>query len=250
MKTAIFKIFFIVFFTLIFILVGGVILTKDYILKNILELKARNYLGINLKIDELRTSLLNSTIEIKGLKLYNPENFPKGTLAKLPEIFIDFYPLELFFGKIHLKNVNIDLESLSIIRNASGQLNLGRFSKVNFMRSFIRKRRTDVKNEIEEYENDAFLIDKLVLSIGKVTYEEYDGKDRLKYQEFNIGIKNRTFKNVTDFNQVLSLLIPKILKNKIPGDIKTNLGWIIEEKLESPADIIKESLEDLKILLS
>jgi len=154
-------------------------------------------------IGSVNLSLLKASIRVKDLKLSNPSGFPEKLMLHIPQIFIDFNPGALFKGKAHFEEVRLELRDLVVIKNKEGKVNVDTV-----------KPTPGQKKESQEKAKDAsrgkppkLHIDKLVISIGRVTYKDYSAGGEPVVQNFDINIQDRVYENITDPTQVVSLLM-------------------------------------------
>ena len=75
------------------------ILAKNLIAKVAIESGTRMITGLQLKLDKFDISFIKNSVEMKGLKLFNPKDFEDRVMVDLPHIFVD-YRVGAFFDKL------------------------------------------------------------------------------------------------------------------------------------------------------
>ncbi len=191
------KIGFILF--LIFVVFFTLVVGKNVFVKSMLDRGLSKAAHVPVSIGSANVELGNAKIELRDLKIQNPRSFPEKMMLHAPEIAIDFDLKAFWSGKTHFEEVRIDLDELIVIRNREGQLNVDALrprdsSKANPERSTGSKL-------------PKFLIDKLVLTVGKVIYKDYSLGGDPVVQEFNIGIQNREYRNIDNPQSLVSLIM-------------------------------------------
>lgn len=187
---------------IIVILVITLASVKDHLIKRAITSYMTRVTGAAVTIDVFSLSLIKQSVRIQGFKLYNPEGFPQGVLLDIPEVRAD-YDFALLLGKrVHLYLLLIDLKEARIFRNRDGRLNVDSLKVAQ-----KEKRPSDSENEKMPMQ-----IDTLVLSVGKVSYKDFTRPELLGLQEFNINIKDRTYKNITSARQLAVLVLIESIK--------------------------------------
>ncbi len=187
----------ILFFIVITVMVLA--LGKNLFVKSMLDRGLSKAAHVPVSIGGAKVELRNAKIELRDLKIQNPRSFPEKMMLHAPEIAIDFDPKAFWQGKTHFEEVRLDLAELVVIRNREGQLN------VDAMRP-----KEDSKTSPErpsEAKLPKFLIDKLVLTVGKVIYKDYSLGGDPVVQEFNIGIQGREYRDIDDPQRLVSLIM-------------------------------------------
>ncbi len=172
---------------------------KNVFVKSMLDRGLSKAAHVPVSIGGARVELRNAKIALTDLKIQNPRSFPEKMMLYAPEIAIDFDPKAFWSGKTHFEEVRLDLAELIVIRNREGQLN------VDAMRP-----KGDPKRDPKRSSGSTlpkFLIDKLILTVGKVTYKDYSLGGDPVVQEFNIGIHDREYRNIDDPQSLVSLIV-------------------------------------------
>lgn len=181
----------------------GVSIAKDLIVKTAMGFGLSSALHTSVNIGYSRLTLFpRSTLKILGLRVQNPSGFKGGAMLDIPMIYVDLDASTLFKKPVHVKEVNLILKEIHIIRNEKGQLNVNALNQ---------------KQASEESKKPAgasvpFRIDKLTLSIGRVVYKDYStNSSKPRETVIEIGIKDRTFNNITDPKQIIGLIMVEAL---------------------------------------
>jgi uncharacterized protein involved in outer membrane biogenesis len=154
------------------------------------------------RIGGVDLSLLKASIRVKDLRLSNPSGFPEKLMVHIPQIFIDFNPGALFKGKAHFEEVRLELRDLIVIKNKDGKVNVDTVKPTSKQKKESHEKAKDASRG----KPPKLHIDKLVISIGRVTYKDYSGGQPV-VQNFDINIQDRVYQNITDPTQVVSVLM-------------------------------------------
>lgn len=175
---------------------------KDLIIKTSVENGVEFVTGLKLSMASLRAGIINTVVDIKNLRLFNPAGFLDRTMLVMPEIYVNYNLPAILGGKIHLPEARIAMKEFLVVKNADGKLNIDSLKVVQ-----AQKTRAKPAGKAPEIQ-----IDKLTLKIGKVTYKDYT-KDPAPYvQEFNINL-SETYTNIDNPYKLVSLIIVKALMN-------------------------------------
>jgi uncharacterized protein involved in outer membrane biogenesis len=186
-------------FRLIFLAVALVValaLSKDAILKALVEREIRAQTGMDVKIGKFSAGILSPVVDIEHLKLYNPPEFGGTPFLDIPELHVEYSRLGLAEKKLHLTLLRLNVAELNVVKNDAGRTNLAT------VRWKVPSRTTEARADA------AFpVIDVLNLSVGKARF--LDLKNPRHNREYRPNLQNQIFKNVKspdDVNAILFLI--------------------------------------------
>jgi len=194
----------------ILVLVVGLFLAKDMIVKTAVTTGVKLVTGLKLDIASLKIGLFNTLIDIKQLKLYNPQGFPDKLMLDMPEIYVDYDPFALLKKTIHLQEVKINLKEFVIVKNSKGEVNLDSLKAVQESKKKVEP--------AQKAEMLPFKIDVLELKVGKVIYKDYSKGGEPKVTESDLNLNER-FENITDPYAVTTIIVFKCLMNTTVGKL-------------------------------
>jgi hypothetical protein len=201
----------IVFLILVILLTVSFVILKHLKIKEIVEGQIEQSLGVNVSIERIEFSPLLAHVWVSGITIYNPSGFEEVELAYIDAIHFVIDPLEIIIGKkpnIYL--LGLDLKRINIIKNKEGRVNIEAINLLeNKNAAFLDK--------------TPFYFDLLVLSVGTVRFADYSGPSK-KEHIYPIGIKNATFVNLQNEQDVVRLLVSKAIEN-------TDIGKLINLKI-------------------
>ena len=102
------------------VVVAGVNIAGNFVLTKALE----GVLGVEVDIRKVQLGLFTQQAGIYGLKVHNPEGFREETLASVPEISVRYDLGALLKGQIHIVELRLNLDEITVERNAHGKFNL------------------------------------------------------------------------------------------------------------------------------
>jgi len=214
------------------------VLTKGIIAKSAVSAGVKAMTGLKLSMKSMNVGILKTMVGIKDLKLYNPPGFTDKLMVNMPEIYVD-YDLGAFLKKkIHLNEVRINLDKLTVVKNEKGELNLDALTAVQKG----KEKRPEAKKE--KGPAPEFAIDVLQLHIGKVIYKDYSRGGEPKVREYPIEIHER-FENITDPQALANVILVKALMNTTIGRLANfDLGPLkdgVSETLRGATGVAKEA---------
>lgn len=188
--------------------IAVLVIGRNFFVKAAVEAGVKAVTGLSLEMSKLDIGLFKTTLEIKGLKLYNPEGFKDKLMADLPEIYVDYDLKKIVQGKVHLPEVRLNLQQFTVVKNGQGVLNLDSLAVVQ------QKKEGAAPAKPAESKPAAMpdiQVDLLRLDIGKVVYKDYSaGRSEPNVQTYEVNI-HETFKDITDPQALVSLVVAKAL---------------------------------------
>lgn len=198
----------------ILIIVIGVVLAlfilsgvKDFAIKVAVENGVEMVTGLQLKMQSFRAGLLNTIVDIRGLKLFNPKSYEDRVMVDMPEIYVDYDLPAILGGTVHLKQMRVDLREFVVVKNRNGELNLNALNVVKKQQGGgepAQKGKAAAMPKIQ--------IDELRLKIGKAIYKDYSAGGAPKVKEFNVNLDER-YTNIRDPYSLVSLIVVKAMAN-------------------------------------
>lgn len=191
------------------IVVAGIILlgiVKDSLIKSVVTAGTTKVIGAPVKIDGFSLSVFKQAVRIKGFRIYNPKGYPKEPFLDISEVSVDYDLGALLKRKLHLPSVVVNLNELVVIKNKEGKLN------VDSLKVAQQKEEPSKPKERKPSEQMPMQIDIFTLSIGKVIYKDFSVGDKPSIQVYDIGIKEKTYQNITSVQQLALLILEEPMK--------------------------------------
>ncbi|MEA3489961.1 MAG: hypothetical protein U9R44_06465 [Candidatus Omnitrophota bacterium] len=202
---------------------------KDNMIKFSVEKVVQGVTGLKLSISGMEVGIFSGIIDIKGLKLHNPRGFKDRLMLDMPEIYVH-YDLPAFFrGKIHFKDMKINMKEFIVEKNSRAQLNLDSLKVVSD--SGAEKAKPE---EGKKGPGMRLQIDTLELKVGKVIYKDYSQGGAPSVNEFDVDI-NEKYENITDLQSLVSLILMKSLA-------KTTISKLADFELDRLTSGISDNL--------
>lgn len=189
----------------------GFSVSKDMVAKAVVEGGIKALTGLKLQMSRLAIGIINPSIGIKGLRLFNPPNFADKLMADMPEIYVKYDLGAILSGRIHLPKVRIHLKEFIVEKNRNGELNLDSLKVVQ-----ADKEGKAAGEGKPAGKAPSFQIDVLELKIERVLYKDYSGGGAPTVREYDINIDER-YENITNPYSFASLIIVKALMNTSIG---------------------------------
>jgi hypothetical protein len=186
-------------FRLVLLVIGLVVvlvLSKDAILKALVERQIRAQTGMDVKIGKFSVGILSPVVNVENFKLYNPPEFGGTPFLDIPELHVEYDRAALAGRKLHLTLLRLNLAELNVVKNDAGHTNLTSARWKAPSRG--AGRRGGVQFPV---------IDVLNLSVGKARF--MDLKNPKHNREYQPNLQNQIFKNVKsadDWNAILLMI--------------------------------------------
>lgn len=208
------KIVFIIIIVIIAVLMVG--LAKDQIIKSIVTVAISKVTGARTEIKSFSLGIVKQSVQIKGFRIYQPQGFPKGILLDIPIVRVDYDIASLLKGKVYLKKVELNINEMGVVRNAEGALNVDSLTAVQKAKEVPPQERTKEQAPQKSKQGSApainLQIDELKLSVGKVVYSVYQKEGEPAVQAFDVGIKDKIYKDIRSPEQLVVLLLSEPMK--------------------------------------
>lgn len=190
-------------FLILVVLVVGLVLLKDALLKSLLEQRIRSRTGLDVKIGRFDMGVFSPTMTIENVKLYNTAEFGGSPLIDLPELHLECDAGALARQQLRFKLVRLDLAEVNVVESKEGRTNIvAMLGMVETLASTNARPRVARTFEFAG-------IDTLNLTLGTIHYTSLKrpGKDAT----FQLGLKNEIVTDVESFAElhehILTLLV-------------------------------------------
>jgi hypothetical protein len=187
------------------VLVLGLIIFKNEIIKTVVARRIRAETGMDVKIGTFDVGLLSPTVTIKNFKLYNTAEFGGSVLLDIPEFHMEYDRNALSLHKLHLILLRFNLAELHQVKNPGGQLNVT--SLMGKMQTRVAKP-DNGKIGGTKYEFEG--IDTLELTLGRFKTTDLGNPGKNEVRE--IGWTNQVVSNVKSIGDLYGGLFLIMLK--------------------------------------
>jgi len=201
----------------------GVNLFGAMALGHILE----NAIGAPVSVGRLHIGIFSSSVGLYNIKIKNPKGFREKTLADIHEISVK-YDLQAFFrGKVHLKAVRLDFGDVTIEKSAS-QVNLLELGAVKGMTKGIGSGGEEAKpGKPDAHKGPELQMDEVFVNIGKTRYVDSAAQPSI-VKEYDLGVHNETFKNVTNAQSLVKDIVFLILRKVGLSSLTSNFDILLK----------------------
>ena len=175
--------------------------------------------GLGVSIDSLDLGLLTTRVSVKGVKVLNPKGFDEPVMVLMPELYVDYDVGAFLKGKTHLEVVRLNLNELTVVKNAEGLVNIQSLKVVKEQQPSAQKPAT---------KPSPLQIDLLELQIGRVVYKDYSKGAPPTVRAFNVNINER-YEHVRSPQALGSMILVRALaKTTIAQTANLDLGGLRE----------------------
>ena len=185
------------------VLLFGFCLVRDFLVKSIIGSVVANITGAPTRVGGLSLSLIRQTVKISDFKMYNPKGFRNDILVDIPKMGVAYDLGVLITGKIHLKQLDLEIKEIGMEKNKEGKLNVDSLK--------IAEEKSGKKEKQESAKPLPMQIDILTLGMGRVVSSDYSVEGQPVVKVYDINLK-KTYKNITSAQQLIALIISEPLK--------------------------------------
>lgn len=188
------------------VILFGFCVLRDLLIKSIIGSVATSVTGAPTRIGGFSLSIMRQSVKITDFKMYNPKGFPEDVLVDIPIIGVSANLGALLKGKIHLKEVDLELKEIGMAKNKEGKLNVDSLKIAEEKKPDAQGK--EAKKPAKEM---PIQIDLTNLSIGRVVSKDYSVEGPPVVKVYDINLK-KSYKNITSVQQLASLIISEPLK--------------------------------------
>ena len=167
---------------------------------------------------------------IYGLEIGNPKGFQEKKLASIPEASVEYDLAALLKGKIHLKQIRINMAEVTIERNNDGKFNLMEIQALKKPAQAPAESKQPEPSKPQEPSKPSkpaklppLQIDEVSLDLGKARFANAG-----TVKEFDLGVKNETFHDVTYAPTLIRDIVFFILKKVGMSAFPANLDALLK----------------------
>ena len=186
------------------VILGVFVLLKNNFAQWAVETAVSRATHCPVHIGSTHVQLFRSVIDLRNIRVSNPPGFSDPTMIDIPHILIAADGPSFFKESARVKDLELDLKELVVVRNQSGQLNVNTLKPAN-----PRSKRP--AGQKENKSGRKIEIDHMALSIGRVVYKDYSAGGEPKIQTFEINIQNREYTHISDLTVVVSTVISEAI---------------------------------------
>ena len=152
--------------------------------------------GTRVEADRVHFDPFGGHLSVRHLKLLQPPGFPKGKLADIPIVRVDFDTLS-FFGKTpHVRQVFVHCSEVVVVRNKEGQLNVDALRLVR---------------EGDKAGGRKMDVDKLVLTLDRVIQKDFTG-EKPTVERIDLNIQEAAYENLPGTAQLIGVVLGQALQ--------------------------------------
>ncbi len=202
--------------------------------------------GFGLSLKKINVGLLSTSLDIQGLRLTNPSDFPEPAAFDIRQVKADYAFGSLFRNEIRLSEVVVDVPLVVVVRKADGETNLQRLSGAARKKSGGGRSEPGEKAPApaESKPSKPLRMDQVTIRIGTVEIHDYSVKGEvpgITKLELNIDQK---YENVDGLGELGSLMVGGVLQ-QIGSKFLRDLGRSLNEGEGADGEVKKvtKSLE-------
>jgi uncharacterized protein involved in outer membrane biogenesis len=175
------------------------VLARNFIVRQAIQIGARQATGFPLTISAVDIGLFNGKLEVKDLKLSNPKDFEESRFVDLPRLYVDYKLGSMLALKPHLLEMEINLAELVVVKNAAGEYNV------------MKLKNMAGGSDATSQKKQPYQVDTLHLKVGTVIVKDYSrGNPTERVIKLNL---DKTYKNLNENTDISKLVLASILPN-------------------------------------
>ena len=219
-------------------------MARNLIIRAMVQKLVEQQTGFELEIDSLQLGMFRPAVDLRGVRLYNPVEFPDQDAVEIQRLYVRYDPLSFFRSEVRLRQLIVEVPQVVLVRKEDGESNLERIRQAG-QRSLpqIELPQTPDEPDVPPEADDSFpeptqapskkpqgkkeppppsprrrppepktlRIDQLTLRLGTVSVRNYATRSQEpKESAYNLNI-DRTFSDVTDFRKVAAMLTADVM---------------------------------------
>jgi uncharacterized protein involved in outer membrane biogenesis len=229
------------FFMALLIMLGACWFLKNTLVKMAVIGGAKAITGLDVYVADMNLGLLRSVVHIQGLRVGNPSGFNEPVMIELPEIYVEYRLGSLLRGAPHFDLVRLHLDTLTVIKNAQGQVNL---SSIKALQQPPATKPATPEAPKTPANAPEFRIDTLQLKVGRVVYRDYSRGSQPQVREFAVNI-DESFKHITNSYAFAGIVVSRALMKTTLAQLGA-LGDLDVRALQADVTgLLKQSAADI-----
>lgn len=217
------------FFSSLFILILAVsvfvVVAKDWIIKTAIEQGVTRVTGFSTSVASVKFDF-PSTIQIQNLTIRNPEgqDFKEEIFVSIPEIYASVVLSEAIKGtRIHLPEVRLNVQTVNVEKNPKGVSNVELLSSIGGQGAAPAKDAASKPAPAEQKAPMPFLLEKLVLTLGQVSYSDRSGllasAPLPKKMQMDLNVNQEVITDISDAKSLVNIIVAKVLNGATLGKL-------------------------------
>lgn len=215
---------------ILLLVVIAAVVARDGLVKYAAQKICASKTGFGLNVQQLHIALLQPGLEIVGLKLTNPADYPETGALEINKLKVSLDRAKTTALEIRLREVTLDLPSVVVVKKVNGEINFQRLAGQGREQAKPADAPPPQQPQPQpqtpaEPKQPAkkFRIDHLAIRLGTIYVRTYvEGEDKPREQKYAMNI-DRSFENVTDFKVIGTQLFLEAMLKSSP-DALLNLG--------------------------
>lgn len=196
------------------LLVLGVVafLARNFIVRKGLETAVSEVTGFPLAIDSFDLGLLDSKVVVKGMRLSNPPGFEDPRCVSIRRLAADVELGTAFQDELHIQEIDLDLDEVVVVRNASGETNLDRMKALGGEGGEAKAPGGKPGETKAPSKPRKWRCDLLHLRFQRVVYLDYGSMRHGKPKQDVYDLKvDETFRNIRGPEEVVKIIVLKVV---------------------------------------
>jgi len=231
------------------LLAGALLALRNTLLAPAVIRLARDQFGLTIQIDSFRTGLWKPSVDVRGLSIENPPDFPDSEALRVERFYLSTDWTALTGNEIRLHEVRLEAPRLAVIRNAAGRTNLELLNRQVRERtprpqapSGSDSRKPETKSKPAPPRRP-FRIDRLIVKMDEVQFTDFSRGEKPIVRTYPLHV-DKTFTDVTDFEPVLRQIMLSAAAAAAPSVLE-DLKALSDQAEKDPA-AAKKKIRELR----
>ena len=198
--------------TIVFAVVIVLIAGKDKILEISVERTCTFILGAKLDIASMHVGVFRPVVEIDDMRLYNPPGFRDKLMTSIPEIYVEYDFAQLLKGKVHIRELRIDIKEFDVVKDDRGKVN------INSLKPVKDKAPGEEIEGREKGKIPDMYIDRFHLKAGTLYFRDYSHGGPPRVRKFGVNL-DESYEDIADPYTLIRLIVHRILQGTAISNI-------------------------------
>lgn len=214
-----------------------VVLAWIFFLPTIVSSVVQSKTGFALKVDSLSVNPFTAKVQISGLVLQNPSNWPERAFVDLREFRADADLLPLLKGKLLADEVVVNVARVTVVKNRDGA-----FNAIVLKEALAGPAEPTPPGQPAPDVKAEFLIRRLHVKVGQLVYADHSGA-KPAVKEYNLAIDRelRDVASLTDIIQPFQGVAFKVMADVLGGAFQG-----ATQMLQNSGEVLKDAGGALK----
>lgn len=231
---------------LVLVVIVGLAAARNVLIRKGAVKAIEVYTGFGLEFTSVNVGIFSPVVELRGVRLLNPADFPEETAFEIEEFYIEYDPSSLLSDRLVIRELVLDIPLAVVVRKVDGESNVERLADSGRKKSGKRRHEKEEPRDEPgggkaEKSAPSIVIEEMTVKLGTLEIHKYKpDRSEPRVEKYELNTK-QTFHDVTSLKRVMDQLMINVAADELSKGLK-DLAEENEDSLEK-IGLKKEDVE-------